>query len=102
MSTVRAPSSLNTPIAILVHRLMVASHKLDLLARQNPNPSECQPEELASIVITREVAHEIDALYCLFSDHLTQAGLLQFGPLIDRFPEYLPDPSLEPKEEKQP
>jgi hypothetical protein len=87
MSTDDTRSSLNSPIALFGRRLMVDSYKLDLRARQIPDPSKWQPRGAGSIVIKWEVADEIDSLYCLFADHLTQAGLLETGPLIDRFVE---------------
>jgi hypothetical protein len=90
--------SLNSSLAVLMHRLEVASDKLDLVVAHYPNPDKCTDGDLGAVAVTRDVAREIAALYCEFSDSLHDAGLMQKGPWLDRFPEDLQAPENAPAE----
>ena len=79
-------ASLNSPLAVLIHRLEVACEKLDLVVAHYPNPGKCMSGDIGAIALTRDVAPELSSLYCEFSDPLHESGLLQDGPLVDRFP----------------
>lgn len=99
---VTPPAFLNSPLAVLIHRLEVASDKLDLVVAHYPDPSQCYSENLGAIALTRDVSAELNSLYVDFDDYVRDAGLApQRGPRLDRFPEDLPsaqnavDPELQ-------
>jgi hypothetical protein len=96
-------TSLNSPFSVLMHRLEVASDKLDLVVAHYPDPSQLGAGDLGAIAITRDVAAELSVLYGDFSDGLSDAGLVQHGPWVDRFPEDLPEsPEEETESETEP
>jgi hypothetical protein len=76
--------------AILMHRLEVASDKLDMVVAHYPAPNRCSDGDMGAIAVTRDVAKEVATLYSDFSDTLKEAELEQFGGLY-HFPEDQPD-----------
>jgi hypothetical protein len=82
---------------MLMHRLEVASDKLDMVVAHYPRPNRCSDGDIGAVVLTREVAKEISALYCEFSDSLTDADLERFGGLM-YFPEEDPTAESTPAE----
>jgi hypothetical protein len=71
-------------------RLKMVSCKLDLATTHWEVPSEVASEDLGAVMTMREVALELDGLYCALSDLIHKAGLW-VGPWVDRLDEGAPE-----------
>jgi len=87
---VRKPtaSATNATLASLIHRLEITGCKLDVASKQWTGLLELEGVSLGAAAITRDVARELDELYCAFFDWCDQTGFLRnptYGELVEGF-----------------
>ena len=69
--------SLNSPLAVRMHRLHVASDNPDMVVAHYPDPGECESADLGAIALTRDVAADLSSLYCGLSEYVHDTGQLR-------------------------
>lgn len=73
-------------LAVLVTRLGTASAKLDLVTEHWRSPMGVTTEDRGAVALIRDVAHELDSVYCALEDWASNVGLIpKMGLAVDHF-----------------
>ena len=74
-------------LARLMQRFLIATDKLDIALGHWPRPAEICTDDVGAVMITRDVAREMNRLYLALADWAGKRQLIAEGPYVASFEE---------------